>query len=61
MDSRDNRKKFTKPVVNLIVLDYTISLVMKSHKDPKPPKPPKGHVTAPQDPFASPFGDRAFD
>lgn len=53
------RKIYTKPRVNKVDLDYTISLRMQSI----PPAPPPNHRAGSSgtgQPFASPFGDKPF-
>lgn len=54
------KKKYIKPEVTKIDLDYSISLQMQS----QPGDPPPRTMSSPdqqQDPFASPFGDGTFD
>jgi hypothetical protein len=55
-----NKKIYIKPVVNKLILDYTISLQMQSQpKDPPPRgRKPKGDNAGT---FESPFSDSPFN
>jgi len=54
-----NKKFYLKPIIERIVLDYTISLQMLSGPPSDPP--PRGGTKKGNDsPFASPFGDKPF-
>jgi hypothetical protein len=55
-----NKKKYIKPIIKKIVLDYTISLQMKSKPKDPPPHGSKGGGGSKTDPFQSPFGDKPF-
>ena len=52
------KKVYTRPVLDMITLDNTISLQMQS--GPKDPPPRGGDSKGTSDPFSSPFGDRPF-
>jgi len=56
MDSK--KRKYTKPEVVRIELDYSISLVMMTSAPPGPP--PRGLGDSKRDPFESPFSDKPF-
>ncbi len=53
------RKKYVKPTVRRIKLDYSISLVMMTTAPPPPPRP-RGSGGSKDDPFQSPFSDKPF-
>jgi hypothetical protein len=53
------RKKYCKPTVERIKLDYSISLVMMTTAPPPPPRP-RGSGGSKSDPFESPFSDKPF-
>lgn len=52
------RKKYIRPEINKIDLDYSISLVMMTTTPPNPP--PRGGSKRNDAPFKSPFGDKPF-
>jgi hypothetical protein len=52
------KKKYTRPEINKILLDNTISLQMAS--SPGPPPPRTGGSKGNNEPFQSPFGDKPF-
>lgn len=57
-----NRKKYIRPEVKRIELDYTITLQMASFPGIENP-PPRGGTdrnNPNQDPFSSPFGNKPF-
>lgn len=56
--SREKRK-YVKPVITKIELDYSISLVMMTTAPPNPP--PRGLGDSKRDPFESPFSDKPFN
>lgn len=53
------KKKYIKPEVNKVLLDYSISLVMMTTMPPNPP-PRGGGEKGNNFPFQSPFGDKPF-
>ena len=53
------KKIYHKPIIEKIVLDYTISLQMLSGP-PSDPPPRAGGKKGNDTPFASPFGDKPF-
>lgn len=53
-----SRKKYIKPEINQIKLDYSISLVMMTVTPPNPP--PRGGGSKGGGTFQSPFGDKPF-
>ena len=56
-----NKKAYSKPEVTRVALDNSIALVMMTVGPINPP-PRGGSNKGSQDgPFASPFGDKAFD
>ena len=55
-----NKKFYLKPIIERIVLDYTISLQMLSSDPPHDPPPRGGTKKGNDTPFASPFGDKPF-
>jgi hypothetical protein len=52
------KKKYTRPEINKISLDNTISLQMQS--GPTNPPPRTGGSKGNDQPFQSPFGDKPF-
>jgi hypothetical protein len=54
------KKQYIKPIINLIVIDNSISLVMMSSPIDPPPPPGIGSNKKNSTPFASPFGDKPF-
>jgi hypothetical protein len=59
-----NKRKYIKPVVNVIAIDNSISLVMMT-PPPRPPKPPMPRGSSAKgdsdSPFASPFSNSPFE
>lgn len=55
------RRKYVKPTLTRIALDYSISLVMMTAAPPNPPPRRRLGGTKPDDPFASPFSDKPFN
>jgi hypothetical protein len=53
------KKRYTKPEVTRVALDYSISLVMMTVTPPNPP-PRDGGKKGTDSPFQSPFGDKPF-
>ena len=53
------KKKYKKPEITKISLDYSISLVMMTEMPPNPP-PRGGGKKGNDSPFQSPFGDKPF-
>ncbi|HOU96000.1 MAG TPA: hypothetical protein PLN06_05170 [Bacteroidales bacterium] len=53
------KKKYKKPEITKISLDYSISLVMMTTMPPNPP-PRGGGKKGNDSPFQSPFGDKPF-
>jgi len=59
LDSKISSKKpYNKPVVSVIILDYSISLVMMTGVPDPPPR--TGGNKGTDTPFQSPFGDKPF-
>ena len=54
------KRRYVRPAVIRIELDYSISLVMMTSAPPPPP-PRRGLGSKPDDPFASPFSDKPFN
>jgi hypothetical protein len=55
------KRRYVRPAVIRIELDYSISLVMMTSAPPPPP-PRRGiGDSKPNDPFASPFSDKPFN
>jgi hypothetical protein len=52
------KKKYIRPVIEKINLDYSISLVMMTSIPPNPK--PRGGGKGNDTPFQSPFGDKPF-
>jgi hypothetical protein len=52
------KKKYTRPEINKVPLDNTISLQMQS--SPVIPPPITGGKKGNNEPFQSPFGDKPF-
>jgi hypothetical protein len=55
-----NKKKYIKPEIVKIDLDYSISLVMMTTPPVDPPPRSGGKGKGSDDPFKSPFGDKPF-
>ncbi len=56
----ENKKKYIKPEINKIALDYSVSLRMLTNPSDPPPRS-GGKGASPKDnPFKSPFGDKPF-
>jgi hypothetical protein len=53
------RKRYSKPEVKRVILDYSISLVMMTVTPPNPP-PRRSGGKGGDSPFESPFGDKPF-
>ena len=53
-----NRKRYIKPVISKVTIDYSISLVMQTEPPGNPPPRSGGNKGA--EPFQSPFGDKPF-
>jgi len=56
---KPGKKQYTKPSVERIELDNSISLVMMTTAPPPPP-PRRGIGDSKSDPFQSPFSDKPF-
>jgi hypothetical protein len=56
---RKEKRRYVRPAVIRIELDYCISLVMMTAAPPPPPRRRLGD-TKPEDPFSSPFSDKPF-
>jgi hypothetical protein len=58
-----SKKSYIKPLVKLINLDNSITLLMTSNPGPRGPTGggSKGSPGNGSDPFASPFGDKPFN
>jgi hypothetical protein len=56
---RKEKRRYVRPAVIRIELDYSISLVMMTAAPPPPPRRRLGD-TKPEDPFSSPFSDKPF-
>lgn len=52
------KRRYVRPSVTRIELDYSISLVMMTTAPPDPP--PRGLGDSKRDPFESPFSDKPF-
>jgi len=55
------KRKYVRPTLIRIELDYSISLVMMTAAPPNPPPRGRKGDTKPEDPFASPFSDKPFN
>lgn len=55
----NKKKSYIKPLVTLIDLDQTITLMMVSDPDPRTGGS-KGSQKGSDEPFKSPFGDKPF-
>jgi hypothetical protein len=53
-----DKKRYIKPEIDHVILDYSISLVMQSTIPPKPD--PRAGDNKKSQPFSSPFGDKPF-
>jgi hypothetical protein len=60
---QSDKKKYIRPEVTIVRLDNHISLVMMTPGPPNPPpRGPRSQTKGTSDgPFASPFGDKAFE
>jgi hypothetical protein len=56
---RREKRRYVRPAVIRIELDYSISLVMMTAAPPPPPRRRLGD-SKPEDPFSSPFSDKPF-
>jgi hypothetical protein len=54
------KKKYTKPIISKILLDYTVSLNMLSQPGNPPPRGGGSKGGNSNDPFKSPFGGKPF-
>ncbi len=55
------KKRYIKPIMTRVFLDYTISLQMATPVGPPINPPPRGGGSKGSDtPFQSPFGDKPF-
>jgi hypothetical protein len=55
------KRKYVRPEIIRIELDYSISLVMMTTAPPNPPPRRRTGDSAPDSPFASPFSDKPFN
>ncbi|HUW93079.1 MAG TPA: hypothetical protein VMV74_07935 [Bacteroidales bacterium] len=56
-----NKRRYVRPSVVRIELDYSISLVMMTTAPPNPPPRRHGIGDSKPDPFQSPFSDKPFN
>lgn len=54
------KRRYVRPAVTRIELDYSISLVMMTTAPPNPPPRRRTGDSNPDSPFASPFSDKPF-
>jgi hypothetical protein len=54
------KRRYVRPAVKRIELDYSISLVMMTTAPPNPPPRRRTGDTNPDSPFTSPFSDKPF-
>lgn len=57
---RREKRKYIRPAISCIDLDYSISLVMMTTAPPNPPPRRGVGDSKPEDPFSSPFSDKPF-
>lgn len=58
---KGEKRRYVRPAVIRIELDYSISLVMMTSAPPPPPPRRNLGGSKPDDPFASPFSDKPFN
>ncbi len=58
---KGKKRRYVRPAVIRIELDYSISLVMMTSAPPPPPPRRSIGGSKPDDPFASPFSDKPFN
>ena len=58
---KGEKRRYVRPAVIRIELDYSISLVMMTSAPPPPPPRRRLGGSKPEDPFASPFSDKPFN
>lgn len=54
------KKRYTKPIIARVFLDYTITLQMGTPPVNPPPRSGGSKGTGNDTPFQSPFGDKPF-
>jgi hypothetical protein len=58
---KGEKRRYVRPAVIRIELDYSISLVMMTSAPPPPPPRRRLGDSKPDDPFSSPFSDKPFN